>query len=597
MDKFTNDWKNALEEFQKCVNKDLEEIRAQKAEMMALKSEMQRGVPQGLFYRDGKRLIISAPEVIIGNVDENGALLSEGSVVTVRAGQVNLQGVGAAGGVHTHAASIRQIAVDPGIDGKESVVQGTSEVVSQATSIVIASDDAYDVFSKNPPSAGHGGVLIHADGSLRLEASVAAEQHKTAIEARIKDLEDTKSALEKLADGQKKMFDAISMQLDIIMDNQERLTSDENSIRANFKDLGELQEQFDTSSHALAKATESLIETISTLAEVCRQITALKAAKDAITTGDAYKKESTFANVSIVGEHISMVSADGEGNLRDNKESGVSIVANEVSIESREDDQSLKKEGSVSISAKTLNLTTVNPTELEYDKDTGEIKKGKYPVEGDVFIRSKNITLEAVDNEIEDGEKKETALTKEGKIAVRAESMDFTTTDTEGKATGSIGINSKAVSIRSIDVDKEKRTDDKLAAGGTMLLLSEKMYVGAKDKDHKSKKLQAVSEEVGLFADKTLEAQQGDGKAIVQLDGGNASIAGSKTQIYGDTTVNAKTEVKGELKAPKATIDNVEAKSSFKSSNISDGIAVPAPAASASLSAKLKTEEVKDGGQ
>ena len=592
MDKFTNDWKNALEEFQKCVNKDLEEIRAQKAEMMALKSEMQRGVPQGLFYRDGKRLIISAPEVIIGNVDENGALLSEGSVVTVRAGQVNLQGVGAAGGVHTHAASIRQIAVDPGIDGKESVVQGTSEVVSQATSIVIASDDAYDVFSKNPPSAGHGGVLIHADGSLRLEASVAAEQHKTAIEARIKDLEDTKSALEKLADGQKKMFDAISMQLDIIMDNQERLTSDENSIRANFKDLGELQEQFDTSSHALAKATESLIETISTLAEVCRQITALKAAKDAITTGDAYKKESTFANVSIVGEHISMVSADGEGNLRDNKESGVSIVANEVSIESREDDQSLKKEGSVSISAKTLNLTTVNPTELEYDKDTGEIKKGKYPVEGDVFIRSKNITLEAVDNEIEDGEKKETALTKEGKIAVRAESMDFTTTDTEGKATGSIGINSKAVNIRSIDVDKDKRTDDKLAAGGTMLLLSEKMYVGAKDKDHKSKKLQAVSEEMGLFADKTLEAQQGDGKAIVQLDGGNASIAGSKTQLYGDTTVNAKTEIKGELKAPKATIDNVEAKSSFKSSNISDGIAVPAPAASASLSAKLKTEDL-----
>jgi hypothetical protein len=142
-----------------------------------------------------------------------------------------------------------------------------------------------------------------------------------------------------------------------------------------------------------------------------------------------------------------------------------------------------------------------------------------------------------------------------------------------------------------MDVDKEKLTDDKLAAGSTMTLVSEKMYVGAKSKDIKSKKIQAMSEEIGAFADKTLEIQQGDGKAVVQLDGGNLSAGGSKTQVYGDTAINGKTEVKDELKAPKATIDNLEAKSSFKSQNISDGIAVPAPAAGGSLSAKLKAED------
>ena len=94
-----------------------------------------------------------------------------------------------------------------------------------------------------------------------------------------------------------------------------------------------------------------------------------------------------------------------------------------------------------------------------------------------------------------------------------------------------------------------------------------------------------------MFADKTLEAQQGDAKAVMQLADGNAAIGGSKTQIYGETTINAKAEIKDELKAPKATIDNLEAKTSFKSTNISDGIAVPAPAAPASLSAKLKTED------
>ena len=143
-----------------------------------------------------------------------------------------------------------------------------------------------------------------------------------------------------------------------------------------------------------------------------------------------------------------------------------------------------------------------------------------------------------------------------------------------------------------MNVDKEKLTDDKLAEGSTMTLVSEKMYIGAKSKDIKSKKFQAVSEEMGLFADKTFEAQQDNGKAVVQLDGGNANVGGSKTAVYGDTTINGKTEMKGEVKAPKATIDNLEAKTSFKSTNIQDGIAVPTAAgAGGNLSTKLKTED------
>jgi hypothetical protein len=142
-----------------------------------------------------------------------------------------------------------------------------------------------------------------------------------------------------------------------------------------------------------------------------------------------------------------------------------------------------------------------------------------------------------------------------------------------------------------MDVEKEKRTDDKLAEGSTMTIVAEKMYVGAKSKDVKSKKVQVVSEEIGAFADKTLEIQQDEGKALVQLSGGNASLGGSKTQVYGETTINAKTEVKDELKAPKATIDNVEVKSAFKSPNIQDGMGVSAGGGGGSLSAKLKTED------
>ena len=222
-----------------------------------------------------------------------------------------------------------------------------------------------------------------------------------------------------------------------------------------------------------------------------------------------------------------------------------------------------------------MEISTVNAADLKYD-DKGKLTEAKYTSEGDILVKTKTLSVESVDSELKDDKLEEKALTKDSAITIRAEKLDVSATDTEGKATGEIAFNAKEVSVRSMDVDKEKRTDDKLAAGSTMLLLSEKMFLGAKKKDIKSKKLQAVSEEVGLFADKTFEAQQDDGKAALQLSGGKAALGGSDTDVFGKTTVNNTLEAKGEFKAPKATVDHVEAKSSFKSSNISDGIPVNA---------------------
>jgi hypothetical protein len=154
-----------------------------------------------------------------------------------------------------------------------------------------------------------------------------------------------------------------------------------------------------------------------------------------------------------------------------------------------------------------------------------------------------------------------------------------------------MSINAKAVAVKSMDVEKEKRTDSKLAEGSTMTIVSEKMFVGAFSKDLKSKKIQAQSEEIGLFADKTLEAQQGEAKAVVQLSDGKTAVSGSETNIYGKTTINDKAEIKVDLQVPKATIDIVEVKKSLKTPNISDGVGVGASGTAGNLSAKLKTED------
>lgn len=589
MDNIFDDWKKTLEDFRSSVGKELEEIRQHKAEVQQIKAQIFNELNSGRYIRDERRIVISAPEVVIGNVDKSGALLSQGgSTIILRANQIQEDGAGPTGSIVSRAASIRQIAADPGMDGSEAVVGDISEVVSQARSIIIQSNDDTDVFSSGPIGAGLGGVRIHADRRLELEAAQSSELKKQMIEDKIKGLEDSKSSLKAVVDKQKKEVEQHFKDMDKLIDSVDDLRATNEDVRSNMLDIQELNDQITQLSPVLFNAVSDYIQTISCLAETNRQVTALKAQKDKIVSGDDFKKKSTGASVSLRGEFINIASADGDGNLRDNEGAGINIAANKLTLAAREHDGQLKEKGEVHINAKTIDVSTAN-TKMENDG-----KNGTATAEGDLIITSKTVSIEGVDYDIKDQKPEEKALTKDGKLSVRMEKTDISATDTEGKATGSISINSKALEVKAMDVDKEKRTDNKLAAGSTLLLLAEKMFVGSKDKDNKSKMLQAVSEELGLFADKTLEAQQDNGKAILQLAGGNAAVSGSKMEIYGATTIQGKTEVKDELKAPKATIDNLEAKTSFKSSNISDGIAISVPAPAANLSAKLKTEDLKN---
>ena len=584
MDYIFSDWKQALTEFRSSIEKDLDEIRKHKEAVLQIKAEIESESVSGHYLRDEKRVIISAPEVIIGNVDKSGCMMDNGTII-IRGNAINLDGVGKTGNVVTRAASIRQIAADPGVDGNEAVVGTISEIVSQARSISIQSNDAEDVFPTPPIGAASGGVRIHADSRLEVDASVSSDQKKQLIQNQIDGWEKKKSEYQKQADSQKKLMENVFSDIEKLMSKVEELRETDEDVRSNMLDIQELNDELAAKSPSVYVAVDNYIDYVSKLAEAGRQIKALKAAKDKIVSGDDFKKKTTGAFLNLRGEQISIASVDGEGNLRDNDEAGLTVTANKVKVAAIEHNGELKEKGEVSINAKTIGISTAN-TKMKEDGKNGDVT-----AEGDIIITSKTVTVEAVDREIKDEKPEEKALTKDGALSIRIEKTDISATDTEGKATGTVSINSKAVQVKAMDVDKEKRTDKSLAKDSTMLLLAEKMFVGAKDKDNKSKKLQAVSEEIGLFADKTFEAQQDEGKALVQLEGGNTSIGGSKTQLYGATTINAKTEIKDELKAPKATIDNVEAKTSFKSSNISDGIPVPAPPSSANLSAKLKTED------
>ena len=646
------EWKKMLEKFQQCVDKGVEEMHQQKAEVQQIKTDIFNRLDRGAYYHDDERIVISAPEIVIGNVAKSGTLNGGcvGSVV-IKGSDVSLEGVGETGRIVSRAPIIHQKAVNPGIDGRENVVCDSSEIVSQACDIVLHSSDAKDEFSQIPVHAGRGGISLHADQRFNIEAAVTAEWRKKQIEAIIKGLDTQSKELKKSVEDQKKAVDKFLQDMIKLAEKEEKLNAPkDHSTFTNLTDISEIHEQIEALLPSVYRSTQTFIDLVSELAEVNRRKKALEKEKGAIKTGDDFKKKTTGASMSVVAERISVATADGDGNLHTNLEAGISVRTPRMGLNMHDDEgalvkdgyfsvsaqditlntvnpkdkgkewpmegkvkiqskdinleaidykmndknqlweKELTKEGKITMSAKTVEVSTANPKGIERD-EKGKLTKGEFVGEGDVIIRSKTVTVESLDYEVKDGKLKTKALTKDSKLGIRTEKTTVIAADAEGKATGSINLNAKAVNVKSMDVDKEKLTDNKLAAGSTMTLVSEKMYVGAKSKDIKSKKLQAVSEEIGAFADKTLEMQQGDGKAAVQLDGGKAAVGGDKTQVYGETTVNGKTEVKDELKAPKVVGDSVEAKSAFKSPNIKDGMGGGSGGGGGKLSTKLKTED------
>ena len=646
------EWKTMLEKFQQCVDKGVEEMHQQKAEVQQIKSDIFNRLDRGTYYHDDQRIVISAPEIVIGNVDKSGALKGGyvGSVV-IKGSDVSLEGVGETGRIVSRAPIIHQKAVNPGIDGRENVVCDSSEIVSQACDIVLHSSDAKDEFSQLPVHAGRGGISLHADQRFNIEAAVSAERRKKQIEDTIKSLDTQSKDLKKSVEDQKKAVDKILQDMIKLCEKEDKLNDEkDHSTFTNLTDISDVHEQMEALMPSIYHSTQTFIDLVSELAEVNRRKKALEKEKGAIKTGDDFKKKTTGASMSVVAENISVATADGDGNLHTNPGAGISVRTPRMGLNMHDDEgalakdgyfsvsaqnitlntvnpkdkgkewpmegkvkiqskdinleaidykmndknqlweKELTKEGKITMSAKTVEVSTANPKGIERD-EKGKLIKGEFVGEGDVIIRSKTVSVESLDYEVKDGKLSTKALTKDGKLGIRTEKTTVIAADAEGKATGSINLNAKAVNVKSMDVDKEKLTDSKLAAGSTMTLVSEKMYVGAKSKDVKSKKVQTVSEEIGAFADKTLEMQQGEGKAAVQLDGGNAAVSGSKTQVYGETTINGKTEVKDELKAPKVVGDSVEAKSAFKSKNISDGMAMGGASGGGKLSTKLKNED------
>ena len=640
----------------------LEAIRKLKDEVYNLKVD-NFNQSMGRVIRDDKRIVLSAPEIIIGDVNLGG-ILNPGceSKVVIRGTDVRLQGAGDVGRIGVQAPIIEQVAENPGIDGNEHVVGEVSKIVSQAANVTIQSDKVQNGGAFPTVSdMSEAGIRLKSDRQVDIQAAASLENRLQQIDKRLKALKVSKKAID---DDLKKARDEFKKQrkeIDDLLEKKSKLAKNEEDVRTDYHDMDELNVRIEELSMSITEAIFKYSDLLSMSGENARLTKYFNTQKDQLSkvTADDFKKKSTRTAINMISETVNLSSMDADGNVRTNPEAGFNVLTNAMSVRGDHDDKGsllesnrllvnmrrvdittagsadkeaddkdvltkaqyqnegdvvirsknitlesvdyevaekkykekgLTADGKILLRSKTIEASTVNSKDVDVD-DKGKLTKATYTSEGDVIINSKTVSVSAVDSQLDGDKTKETALTKDSRFAVRIEKTQFSATDTEGKATGSMSINAKAVDVKAMDVEKEKRTDSQLAQGGTIKTVAEKMYVGAYSKDLKSKKIQAQSEEIGLFADKTLEAQQGEAKAVVQLADGKTAVSGSETNIYGKTTVNDQTEIKADLKVPKATIDNLDVKTSLTTPNISDGVAVGAPGAGGSLSAKLKTEE------
>ena len=387
-----DDWKKVLENFQNSVEKDLQEIHQQKAEVQQIKTDIFDRLDSGLFYRDDQRIVISAPEIVIGNVDKSGTLQG-GNVgrVIIKGSDVSLEGVGDAGQIVSRAPSIRQVAVNPGVDGLENVVCDRSEVVSQACSILLHSSDAKDAFSQSPVPVGRGGVSIHADNNLELEAAVSAELRKAQIEQSVNAITDEITELKKSMSAQKKIVDDCFKSMAKLMDDEDKLNTDSDYMaRVKLRDIEMIHEDIEEQMPALYQATQSFINLVSRLAELNRRKKALETEKGAIKTGDDFKGKTTGATMSIKAESIDIATADGDGNTHTNPEAGINVRTPRLGVSMHDDQGKLVEDGGLSVNAQNISFSTVNPSESEM------------PAVGNVSILSKTINLEAVDYQVDD---------------------------------------------------------------------------------------------------------------------------------------------------------------------------------------------------
>lgn len=548
-------WEDKLKKLKEDFENELDTVRRAKADIFNEKSDKLQKL-SGKFFQDDERIVISAPEIIIGNVNMGGVLNPDGKGnLIIRGNNIFLEGVGGSGTLAMRAPSISQIAEDPGIDGEEHVVCGTSKIVSQATEITIDSSTVPNGGAfLSPATTNKGSVSIRADKAISLDAVKSRDKLKERAK-KVTDAWATNEGKKKLQDKtttELAEFEQRRKEIDDLLKKREKIVNkssdDDNAIRTDYRDLDELNIRIDELSLELAQGLYNYSKTIAKLAEGERQNKFFKKLQQDIDNINAenYKKNTNETSVSINSEKISLSSTDGDGISRTNASAGVDVNANSVRFEGIYTPQGeLEETNRLSVNMRNVTVTGESKTNRQYERS--ELKSADYPSVGSVVIRSKDILLESTDHVLADKKYKEKGLTADGSISLRSKTINLSTVnskdvevDDQGKTTkatytpeGDIRLLSKNVSVESVatKLDGGNTEETELTKGGLFKVRAENFAVSATDKEGKATGTASINAKE--IAVRSLDVDPNSGEAKQVAAGGKVEVVGEEAITYG----------------------------------------------------------------
>lgn len=607
-------WLQKMKDFKASIDKELDEMRRCKSEMQQLKKDLANQYAAGYYKRDNKRIVISAPEIVIGNVLKDGTLIpNESSTVIIRSNNIRQEGVGTAygsGSITNKATEIKNICVDSGLDGLEAVVRKNSAFTVQAQGIALQSEKANGTFAETP-CALKGELSLYADEHIVVAAQAPLSFRKTRITEAITELESDKTQFENLAKSKLVQIENCTKSLNTLHSEVTQLfNSQVNGKKEAFKaapkvvEIKELQNVIKIKHSLLYQLIKEFQECTSKAAEANRQAKTLKEAKTAIeeTEKNIKKHENTRASIDIFAENTNIQSIDAEGDICKSKDAGVSIIAKNMAVDAIDSSTGLIEDSKFSVNMNHVKLSTANkkPSDKKFD----------LPAEGDVVITSRDIILESVDKEYlpeleaqyaEEGGTPggdihkseiypEKELTKGGIIKLRAKNVFVRSQAVDGKAEGEFNVNSKIVKMGGYDCDKNS---------GTLSIAEESLFDVKYDASNiygenwvciNSQKDAVVS------ALENLELQQSINKdSLLQLSKGKATLKGNETNIMGTTTMKGETTFKANAQFETASIKELQVSSAIKTPNSQEGSpGKPASAAKEEVELFVKLDELEN---
>lgn len=543
---------NAVNKLNSASSGTLDEIRQCKKEIGKLRDDMYDQFASGYYIRDNDRIIISAPTIIIGNVDKSGCVINQSEII-LRGNNISLQGVGNGGTIETRADKISIMAEDAGPDGKESAVHNSSNISILGRNVGIESNDSSGTFSHKMKAAA-AGLSLHSDTSITLESSLRRDDTESELTTTLADLDAEIGRLEGLAGAKKGELQGMLAKLKGMFKLDEPMHESEAMTYISALLIDNMSDAIANEARKFLQGLTLYLDAVTQLAENKRKKTALKAQKDSLPANLAAQPNG--CNINVVGERISIACVDGNNHVRTDKESGVVINTPHTTIASIGDDKRNIPESDFKLQTQNIVLDTTNVKDADKDKKTEE---AEYEADGKVKILSKDVAIQTINYKQKDNDPYHCeALCPKGSLSIGVAKLQANTTNEKGEAVGEIKLNSKTINVQSADVD-DKGKEKAVAKGSAVVVLSENFRVGGTDDKTKAANIQLTAKETVLHGKDKIWIEQGDKlEGVLSIQQDELELSGKEVTLYGKISTH---EINVDaLTAKKITSDSVDVK-------------------------------------